>query len=331
MRNVRVSKEKLIELARSEAKKRAEMGDVISAYIIGSVASGNPILGGTADVDLVLIHKEPHFPMQEILPLSDDFHLDIIHHSSELYDRPTELRVDPWLGPSMCEPLFVYDPHHFFERAQAGVRGRFHRADHVHERAQAFLHRARGFKSNLSPNGKWLPTYMQTLLEGANAVATLAGFPAAGRRLVLILEARIEKLGQPSLFERFIQLHGADQIDAENVGTWLAQWERTANETSVPDDVSSRIRHRYYSTGFEALLTEGRPDIIAWNLIDNWFCKVEMLDTNKSNNVHRETWESAVNKLGLGYKDHDRRSSELEIYLDDIEEYLEIWADLHGA
>ncbi len=43
----------------------------------------------------------------------------------------------------MCEPIFLYDPQHFFELAQASARGQFHRPDHVAARAQAFLDLAR--------------------------------------------------------------------------------------------------------------------------------------------------------------------------------------------
>ena len=39
---MRITREKLIELARTEAERRAAREDVISAYVIGSVASGEP-------------------------------------------------------------------------------------------------------------------------------------------------------------------------------------------------------------------------------------------------------------------------------------------------
>jgi hypothetical protein len=37
--------------------------------------------------------------------LSEQVHLDIAHHARELYARPKDLRIHPWLGPSMCEPI----------------------------------------------------------------------------------------------------------------------------------------------------------------------------------------------------------------------------------
>lgn len=328
---MRVSKEKLIDLARVETEKRAEGGNVISAYIVGSVASGNPILGGTADVDLVLIHNTQPGSNQEYLPFSEDFHLDITHHSSELYDRPTELRVDPWLGPTMCEPIFLYDPHHFFERAQAGVRGRFHRADHVHERARAFLSRARKSKSKLGSDGKFVSNYLRILFEGTNAIATLAGFPAAGRRMVLVLESRLEKAEGSRFFERFLQLHGANRIEEAQAHNWLAQWDRCAQDAFDQGDQTSIARHHYYFSGFEALLSQGRPEVILWNLLDRWGESVRSREMLGTDGAYQENWDHALASLGLQGGDQIVRSEELEDYLDDIEGFLDVWADQHGA
>lgn len=328
---MRVTREKLINLARTETENRAANGDVISGYIIGSVASGNPILGGTADVDLVLIHDNPTNENQEIFPLSEEYHLDITHHFRELYDRPTDLRIDPWLGPTMCEPIFLYDPHHFFERAQAGVRGRFHRTDYVHKRAQSFLSRAREIKSNLRADGKFIPNYLRVVAEGTNAVATLAGFPAAGRRLVLILESRLEKAEGGRFFERFLQLHGANRIEEDQIISWLAHWDRCKQDTIDRDDLASTSRHRYYFSGLEALLSQGRPEILLWNLLDRWNDSILLLDMLGTDGSHQENWDNALVSLGLDKEEETVRSEELEIYLDDIEEFLEAWGVQHGA
>ena len=107
-------------------------------------------------MDLVLIHEyEPAIP-REIVPLSDEVHLDISHHAKRLYKQPRELRVDPWLGPSMCEPVFLHDPNHFFEWAQASVRGQFHRPDYMLARGAAFLERARISLKGLETDRLWL-------------------------------------------------------------------------------------------------------------------------------------------------------------------------------
>jgi hypothetical protein len=328
---VRVSREKLIDLARAETEKRAESGEVISAYIFGSVASGNPILGGTADVDLVMIHNTQPRAAHEIHPLSEDFHLDITHHFSDFLNAPTQLRVDPWLGPSMCEPIFLFDPNHFFERAQAGVRGRFHRTDHVHERALAFLSKARASKSLIGSDSPFIHNYLKALLEATNAIVTLSGFPAAGRRLVLILEERLEKSGAGGFFNRFLELHSANRLMDGQVEAWLNQWDQSVTELLSPEDTAFRARHNYYHAGFNALLSQGRPELILWNLLDKWGDSVHTPGISTPDGAHKIYFAEALDSLGFGAGDLKKRLEDLENFLDDIEEYLRVWADEHGA
>lgn len=328
---MRVTRDKLIDLAKSETKKRAEGSALISAYIIGSVASGNPILGGTADVDLVLIHNIEPPVHREFLALSEHFHLDITHHSSDLYQKPTDLRVDPWLGPSICEPLFLHDPAHFFERAQAGVRGRFHREDYVYARAQAFLMRARELKSPLLLNGHFVREYLKILIEGTNALATLAGFPAAGRRVALILEARLESLGGNRFFERFLDLLGAQHASGELVENWVAQWDHCERSSFRDDDQSRVSRYHYYRSGFDAVLDQGRVEIVLPVLLDRWNDALTRQEAQVIEDEHFVSWESALRTLGLNEDDQVKRAEELEVYLDDIEQFILDWADQHGA
>ena len=231
-----ITRERLIQLAQREVKRQAAVSDILSAYLIGSVARGEPLLGGTADVDLVLIHEHRPALEHEVVRLSDDVHLDITHHSRELYENPRSLRTDPWLGPSMCEPVFLYDPEHFFEWSQAGVRGQFHRADHVHARSLEFLQRSREANASLNGNGTWLKKYMQATMQGANAAASLTGFPAAGRRLTLSLERKTAELGQNEAYQGFLCLIGAAEIDSWNLPEWLSSCGRAYDAASKVTD-----------------------------------------------------------------------------------------------
>ena len=120
---MKITRQQLIDLARHEVLQRTHQRGILSGYLIGSVVGGDPLLGDTADIDLVLIHRESVTPKREAVRLSHQVHLDISHHSKDVYMKPSELRVDPWLGPSLCEPIFLHDPEHFFEWAQAGARG----------------------------------------------------------------------------------------------------------------------------------------------------------------------------------------------------------------
>lgn len=325
---MRVSREKLVSLAKEEAEKRAESDGILSAYLMGSVASGEPIFGGSADVDLVLIHRH-HAPMaREFIALSKDFHLDIIHHPSELYANPTELRIDPWLGPAVCEPIFLYDPEHFFERTQAGVRGQYHRADYVHARALAFLSRARKLKHVSGSNSNWLAGYTQSLLEGANAAVTLGGFPAAGRRLAPILQARLFDLGQKNLYYSFQLLLGANLCEQDHLTGWLAAWRKAVEAAAPIDDQFSSFRQNYHANGFDTLIANSDPRAILWNLICDWNAASLALPHDDE---QTKSWRAALQVLRLDEQDQEQRAEELEIFLDQVEAFIENWADENGA
>lgn len=325
---MRVSRDKLVALAREESKRRADSDGILSAYLIGSVASGEPIFGGSADIDLVLIHRN-HAPIaREFLPLSKDFHLDILHHSSELYANPTELRIDPWLGPAVCEPIFLYDPEHFFERAQAGVRGQYYRADYMHARALSFLSRARKFENVDGSTLSWVTVYTQSLLEGANAAATLGGFPAAGRRLSPILHARLLDLEQENLYFTFQRLLGAEQVGENQLLKWLSEWQKAVEAASSVEDRFAKFRQNYHVKGFETLVANSDPKSVLWNLISEWNAACLALPNDDE---LTGSWRAAIQMLRLDEQDQEFRVEQLENYLDEVEAFIDNWAVENGA
>lgn len=330
---MRITNDKLIELGRREAEQRAAIGDVISGYIIGSVARNQAIFGGTADIDLVLIHEgQPPTP-REVVHLSDQVHLDIIHHSRELYAQPRELRVHPWIGPSICEPIFLYDPQHLFEWAQASARGMFFRSDHVHSRAHAFLQRARQAKAVLNFSNRWLKTYTRAVLEAANAAVSLTGFPVAGRRLVLDLERASHELNQLQIYKGFFRLIGAENVNGWNLPDMLSTWARTydlAGEISSDPDLSP-CRRSYYLSGFQELAESNRPEAVLWTLLTTWENALQALEAAGKAEQHLPAWEAILERLRLSPATANARSEELEHYLDQIENFIEAWAHMSGV
>ncbi|HLE23250.1 MAG TPA: hypothetical protein VI701_03005, partial [Anaerolineales bacterium] len=132
---MRITRTQLIEAARREVERRAETDGLAAAYLIGSIVHDQAVLGGAADIDLVLIHDHQPDSRREIVGLSDEVHLDIAHHHRDQYAQPRLLRLDPWLGPAIYDPLPLHDPQHLFEWAQASARGQFLRPDHRAARA----------------------------------------------------------------------------------------------------------------------------------------------------------------------------------------------------
>jgi hypothetical protein len=330
---MRISRDHLIELARDETKRRTEAGDVISAYVIGSVARSEPLLGGAADIDLVLIHDHKPLKAHEVVQLSREIHLDIAHHHRALYEEPRTLRVHPWLGPALCEPVFIYDPDHFFEWAQAGARGQFHRADHVHLRARAFLRRARQAKSVLPLSRRWVKTFTRAVVEGANAVVSLSGFPAAGRRLFLELERASRSLNFPELSQAFLQLLSVDSPTGDEFAAWLPAWERAfaaAGEVSSKPSLAS-CRLTYFRCGYDALLQAERPEANLLNLLATWETALHTLQKRGRTDHHLQEWEGVLENLGLDKWSRAQRERSLDHYLDRIDTKVSDWADKHGA
>ncbi len=330
-----ITRQKLIELARRHAEDAAGETALVSAYLTGSVVSGDPLLGGYADVDLVLIHDSDPPQPREVVRLSDDVHLDVAHHARARYANPRALRVDPWLGPAVCEPAFLYDPDHFFEWAQAGTRGQFHRPDHVAARARAMLDAARAIAPVSSPDGdgNWLAGYLEGAMRGANAAALLAGFPVWGRRFCLSLAERARSLGHPEVHSGFVRLLTGEADVAWDLPAWLSAWARAVDLASASDQDPELhpSRRAYYLRGFQALLEAGHPEAILWDLLVTWLRAIRALQGAGADSDCAPALQSARNALRLEDSDRTHRAGDLEAYLDHAETLIEDWALRAGA
>ena len=55
---MRVTRESLLRIAKETAQERAYNDpDIVAAYLTGSLLNVDPMLGGTADIDIVFVHK----------------------------------------------------------------------------------------------------------------------------------------------------------------------------------------------------------------------------------------------------------------------------------
>jgi hypothetical protein len=330
---VKITNEHLIDLARRETLQRAEEIGVVSGYLIGSVAAGNPLLGGTADIDLVLIHDHQPPQAREAVRLSHQIHLDICHHDKELYQKPSELRVHPWHGAAMCEPIFLYDPDHFFEWAQAGARGQFFRPDYAYARAITFLKNARQGLSLLPLSQRWLRIYLRAVSEAANAIACLDRFPAAGRRIALQLQEQAEHFDYPELFNGFQELLGGDRLHTWDLPKTLSSWARAydaVTELGTTDSLPA-CRRDYYLHGFQALAENGSSGAILWPMLQVWERTMAALPEDEQYQTNLEGWNEFLNHVGLHERDKDQRIEMLNNYIDQNALWIEAWGKKAGA
>ena len=75
---MRITQDMLIKLAKDLVTKRARSDkDLIAVYLTGSVAEGEPLLGGSTDIDLTFIHREQPALKREVLRVTAEISFDI--------------------------------------------------------------------------------------------------------------------------------------------------------------------------------------------------------------------------------------------------------------
>ena len=142
---MRITPAMLNKIARDTVAQRTRQDhSILAIYLAGSLFSGEPLLGGTADIDLFFIHNDVVSPEREIQRLTDEVHLDIAHHGREEYTQARTLRLHPWLGHSIINCNIMHDPQHFMDFTQASVRGQFDQPENVLSRVQGQAEHARG-------------------------------------------------------------------------------------------------------------------------------------------------------------------------------------------
>ncbi len=334
---MRVTKESLIRIAKETVQERA-FNDrfLIAAYLTGSVASdSDPLLGGTTDIDIILVHAEEPKHRREFIKLTPDFHLDMSHRAKAEFKRPRELRIDPWLGWEMYDPQLLFEREKFFEFVQAGLRAgfEFNAPAPALQRSRTLLSHGRQiWRDLLEVSDAVKPAdvskYMKSLYHAVNAVAELSGPPLQERRLMLDFPSRAETAQRPGMNAGLIGLLGASALDAAQISTWVSEWKLAFEAATESSRVDMRIhpaRLNYYEKGINAILAGETPHAALWPLLQTWTLAVDVLPDHAV-----DAWRSACGQLGLtavGFVEHVEG---LDHFLDEVEALLDELAREHG-
>jgi hypothetical protein len=330
---MRITRETLIRIAKETAQKRT-LSDpgLVAAYLTGSLRSENPFLGNSTDIDIVFVHAGQPEVRRESLPLTPEISLDIIHNPRSEYEKPKELRIHPWLGPELYDPLPLYGTQHFFEFVQAGVRAEYDDPVNVLARARRNAEHARQIWSGLQLSQETGPALLLSYLKGvnhaANAVALLNGSPLAERRFMLQFQERALSAGAPDLTFGLLGLLGGAQVDEEIPSEFLTEWEKAFVSASSRNQVHASIampRLAYYKRSFEVLLAGDSPQFALWPLIHTWTLSAIVLPPRI-----QSKWKTACETLGLTGEAFKERLEGLDHFLDTVEELLENWATSNG-
>ncbi len=333
---MQLTPEVLQQFAETAVEKLVKVdSSILAAYLCGSaVQTGNPLIGGTTDIDIILIHTTEPRVKREILRLTEDVHLDIGHHLQDDYHQGRELRVDPWMGPTLSNARPIYDPRHFLDFTQASVRGLFHREDHKMQRARTLHGRARqtwmglqAISTAVGPNV--IASYLEAVGNAANAVAVLTGEPLTERRLLLEFPQRAEALGQERMYMAVTGLLGGHRIEDEQLQTWIPAWSSTYD--AIPDEARPAglhpYRKDYYLRAFDAIIGSGDAKAVLWPLMNTWTLAASVLSA--SNPVY-QGWRDACQRLEFLSSKLADRVAALDAFLDQVDEVLLKWEQEFG-
>ncbi len=328
---MQLTPEVMQQFAESTVNKLVQVDpSIIAAYQCGStVLDGVPLLGGTTDIDIVLIHTTKPLVEREILRLTDDVHLDISHHVQDFYRQGRELRVHPWMGPTLNNAKPIYDPRHFLDFTQASVRGLFGRDDYKMQRSRTLYQEAREYwfglqmiTTTVGPNV--VASYLKAIENAANSLAILVGEPLTERRFLLDFPRCAEALGEPRLINGIIGLLGGRRVEDEQISSWLNPWSQTFD--AIPEEVRPvklhPYRKDYYQRAFDAVIGSGEPKSVLWPLMNTWTLAASALSASKPAYL---SWQDACQQLELLSTDLSDRVAALDAFLDQVDELITQW------
>jgi hypothetical protein len=335
---MRLTRETLLKFARESAMQRSRVSRrIVSIFLVGSLLEEAPLLGGTTDIDLVIIQDDEPLQQREIVRLTDEVHLDISHYSQALFRQPRHLRSDPWLGPFIYnKPLVYYDTSHWFDFTQAATGAQFFQPDYVSQRAGVLARSARqawmrlAFTPPESQAGR-VSLFFKAIEDAGNALASLNGSPLTERRFFLHLPQRLQALHQPDLLADLVHLFSPDADSWESAWPgWLEGWKADYQAAGSLAELPARLhpaRQAYYARAAGALWEEN-PTAAAWLVLRTWTRLAELLPAGAPGAAG---WQAAIQALRLDDDAFGRRLEELDRYLDRLEETLDEWARKNGV
>jgi hypothetical protein len=333
---MRITRDILLKAARTVVQQRT-MRDkhILCVYLTGSIIDDLPLLGGTADIDLVFVHDQPPAQPREIIRLTPDVHLDLAHHDQSIYNQPRELRIDPWIGSYLLkDPIVLHGTQHWFEYIQSTVRASFYQPETVLKRAFPLTEKARQVwldfqldPQNPDPERVW--AYLQALEMAANSLAVLEGVPLTERRFLLQFPQRVADLGYPGMAAGLIDLIAPQMPSTETIEKWVVDWKSTLTKIGQDPDCPihlSSIRHGYYTRAVEALITD-EPAAALWILLHTWTRAILSCQTDTDS---LENWSACLTELGIYGEHFQNCMNNFDQFLDQVEEIIEGWADQNG-
>ncbi len=293
---------------------------ILAAYLRGSLLYGSPLIGGAGDIDLVFIHNAPPLNEHQIIRITPEIHFDIEHHDELIYRTPRELRLDPWLGPTLRDAVPLHDPRHLLDYTQASVRSNYDFPENIQARSKPLLENARQFwmDRQISPPLQItaeIPAFLSALEAAINAVAIISGPPLATRRLGLSFADRAAAVDAPGLNIAFQHLLGGITLREETMVGWIDAWEKSVailkEESSSPPLLVER--EIYFKNALVDTVKRSKPADALWPLIVTW---TKIISTLPERTDLQLPWIKALTTLGFAGKDYSVRLAAFDSFLE---------------
>lgn len=332
-----ITNELLIKLTKDFVAKRVRQNkDLVAVYLTGSTLSGEPLLGGTTDIDLVFVHKEDPAVEREVQRISYEVSYDIQHHHQSYYTFHRRLRLNPWLGEALNNRhSILYDTDHWLEFIQAGVGNQYHAPESIYKRALPFAEKARSQWFDLEDPqtidfAVWADHYFKTVYTAANAVAILAGPAMTTRRLLLDFPARAEAVNRLPLVGDLARLIGSDLSSENHYQDWRPAWEAALISASKAPDCPPNLhaaRRGYFVSACDAMTESGSYHAALWPMIETWRLAVQTLNHDAA---VQSTWMSFLDTLDFNEESKENRVAQLDQFIDQAEAVLADWKNAYG-
>ncbi|NPA06094.1 MAG: hypothetical protein GXO54_01660 [Chloroflexi bacterium] len=330
---MRLTPKRLLGWAQDYVASRTRDLNLLAVYLTGSLLTEEPLFGGLTDIDVVCIYNLEPPQTHEIRPLVRGVHLDVRHYPRDRFEPPRRLRHEAEMGSEVYYAQPLWDPQHFLDFVQSGVRSRFHSPDVAYARAWAALNQARQqwqqllFAADPNEPDTWLQ-HLESLRQATLAIATLQGRRLTLRRFTLQWATEAALLAREDWFSALLRALGAHDGLAQTIMSLRDDWSRslTLVAQAAPEHLHP-ARVPYYQTGLDALLSNNPPEQALYLL---WWTWSDAVRHPQAPEEARTRWLDAQTRLGL-----DAAWTSLldasDAFLDEVEQYLESWGRAQGV
>jgi len=333
---MRITRDLLLSTAKDTVKRRVfDSNDLVCAYLTGSIIREDPLIGGTTDIDLIYVHslEAPH--RREIIPITDDFHLDIAHFSQSFFSHPRKLRSDAWVGSFLCHyPIVLHDTNHWFDYVRSGVFAHFFQPMNTILRSKPFIESARRdwialINKQNNNHQDFLHSYLKIIKNAANAVACLTSVPLTDRRFLIDFPQAAQGINMPGLAGGLVDLIVPTESIEPDWDIWMGNWNTAFSSLQQTDSQSlsySSCRRSYYEKAILGLKDE-HSQAAVWLLLWTWSLMASCLPRNNSSQAG---YEDLLAQLMLDSDSLSERLTGLDQFLDAVEESIEGWQAAAG-